>query len=385
MGISGAEITVLGGGIAGLACACALARHGARVRVLERAAELGEVGAGLQISPNGLAVLNGLGLGDGLRALATESAAVELRAGRSGARLIRMGMVPGGYWLVHRADLIALLAEAARSAGVRVETGCGVESVALSGAGASLHFAGGGREEVGVLVGADGVRSMLRGVVNGAAEPFFTRQVAWRALIPGRDRAAQATVFVGPGRHLVRYPLAGRGLVNLVGVEERAAWAGESWSAEDDPAQFRAAFAGFCDEVQRDLAQVSRVNLWGLFRHPVAGHWHKGSAVLIGDAAHPTLPFLAQGANLALEDAWVLADCLSRAPLVEALTQYQARRQARVSRAIAAANGNARNYHLSRWWETLPAHTALRVMDRVAPSLMVRRFDWLYGHDVTKG
>ena len=266
-----------------------------------------------------------------------------------------------------------------------VETGRTVTAVALEGTGARLSFADGSREQVGLLVGADGVRSVLRGVVNGVAEPFFTGQVAWRALIPATGRAAEATVFVGPGRHLVRYPLAGRGMVNLVGVEERSTWAEESWSAEDDPAQFRAAFSGFCDEVQRDLAQVASVNLWGLFRHPVAERWHRGHGVLIGDAAHPTLPFLAQGANLALEDAWVLADCLSKAPVAQALSQYQTRRHARVSRAIAAANANARNYHLSRWWEKLPAHMALRVLDRLAPSLMVRRFDWLYGHDVTAG
>jgi len=388
MGINGAEITVLGGGIAGLACACALAQRGARVRVFERAAELAEVGAGLQLSPNGLAVLKALGLAAALRDRGDASAAVVLRAGATGAQLLRMDMAANGFWLAHRADLIAVLAEGARAAGVEVLTGRAVREVTLEDAGARLDMHEGAVVRTGLLVGADGVRSVLRGVVNGAAAAFFTGQVAWRALIPATGRANVAEVFVGPGRHLVRYPLARRGLVNLVGVEERSAWAEESWSAEDDPAHFRAAFAGFCAEVRRDLAAVDRVNLWGLFRHPVADQWHKGHAALIGDAAHPTLPFLAQGANLALEDAWVLADCLADrpagAPVEPALARYQARRETRVRRAIAAANGNARNYHLSRWWETLPAHMALRLLNRTAPSLMVRRFDWLYHHDVTR-
>lgn len=379
------EITVLGGGIAGLACGLALARQGARVRVLEQAPALAEVGAGLQISPNGFAVLEALGLADAVHAASTGSTGVVLRRGADGARLLRMALEPGAFRFIHRADLIAVLAEGCRAAGVELRCGLRVHRVDTGPDGTTLHLDT-GPEAAALLVGADGVRSVLRGALNGDAAPFFTGQVAWRALIPDDGTTApEASVFVGPGRHLVRYPLAGRGVVNLVGVEERAEWAAESWAASGDPDAFRAAFAGFCPEVREQLDRVQTVKLWGLFRHPVADRWHNGSAALIGDAAHPTLPFLAQGANLALEDAFVLARCLAGHPVDAALRLYQRQRRDRVVRAIAAANSNARNYHLSRRWKTLPAHTALRLLDRLAPGLMVRRFDWLYRHDVTKG
>ncbi|WP_164512230.1 FAD-dependent monooxygenase [Oceaniglobus ichthyenteri] len=381
--IANMDVTVLGGGIGGLACACALAQRGARVRVLEQAPALQEVGAGIQISANGLAVLRALGLEPAFLARSTGNGAVELRQGQNGARLIRMAMDPGAFRFVHRADMIDILAEGARAAGVTVETGRRVAAVNLESSGARLDFADGTGETVPLLVAADGVRSVVRPVIDGVATPFFTGQVAWRALIPGTEGAPEARVYVGPGRHLVRYPLAGRGVINLVGVEERAEWAEETWHSPADPAQFRAAFAGFCDGVQRDLALVDQVHLWGLFRHRVAETWHRGQVALLGDAAHPTLPFMAQGANLALEDAWVLADCLAQRPVDQALPMYQEKRRARVARAIAAANDNARNYHLSKWWQVGPAHTALRMLDRVAPSAMVRKFDWLYRHDVT--
>ncbi|WP_226782355.1 FAD-dependent monooxygenase [Oceaniglobus trochenteri] len=379
------QITVLGGGIAGLACATALARAGQAVRVFERADELGEVGAGLQLSGNGMAVLRALDMGGAIRERSGGNHAVKLRVGATGARLIAMDMSPDDFRFIHRADLIDVLADGAIKAGVDIQTGRAVSAVALTDRGATLSLADGGQVDTGLVIGADGVRSVLRPVVNGAGQPFFTGQVAWRALIPGTQAPpeAEAEVFVGPGRHLVRYPLPARGLINLVGVEEREAWAEESWHSTGDPKAFRAAFSGFCERLRRDLDAVTQVNLWGLFRHPVADRWHRGAGVLIGDAAHPTLPFLAQGANLALEDAFVLADCLSHHPVDKALALYQQRRDGRVRRAIAAANANARNYHLSHWWQTGPAHTALRLLDRTAPRVMADRFRWLYDHDVT--
>ncbi len=368
----GLPVTVVGAGVAGLAAAAALAQRGAAVRVVEQAAEIAEVGAGLQISPNGAAVLAALGLGEALRAAGLISEAVELRDYSSGRRVLRLdlkrhhhGKQP--FVLIHRARLIALLEDAARGAGAEIVTGTRVESYAPPAGG--------------VLLGADGLQSGLRAALNGKTAPFFTGQVAWRAVIA--DAAApEAHVWMGPGRHLVTYPLAG-GLRNIVAVEERAAWAEESWTATDDPANLRAAFAGFAPEVRGWLDRVEAVNIWGLFRHLVAGNWHDDARAMLGDAAHPTLPFLAQGANLALEDAWVLADCLAARPVPEALALYQARRRARVVRAIGAANANARNYHLRSPLVRWGAHTTLRLAGLLAPAAPLRRFDWLYGHDVT--
>lgn len=369
--IGGRRVTVAGAGIAGLAVARALALRGAAVTVFEQAPEIGEVGAGLQVSPNGLAVLDALGLGGALRAVAVEGRAVRL-LDRRGRGVLTMDLArsrgAGRFLFVHRARLIEVLAQGARDAGVRVETGRRVTPTDLG---------------EGLYIGADGLHSGTRAALNGQAEPVFTGQVAWRALIACAEDPPEAQVFMGPGRHLVSYPL-GRGMRNIVAVEERRAWAAEGWHHRDDPAALRAAFDGFGGPVPEWLAAVETVHLWGLFRHTGAGRWHdgKGTAIL-GDAAHPTLPFLAQGANMALEDAWVLAACLEALPAGQALARYQALRRNRVRRAVDAASANARNYHL-RGPAAGVAHAGLRALGAVAPGAMLRRFDWLYGHDVTR-
>ncbi len=372
MRLEGTPVTIVGAGIAGLAAACALARRGARVRVLEQAPAIAEVGAGLQISPNGLAVLDALGLGDAIRARSVTARAIRLRDHR-GAPVLTLDLARyqtgRPYLFVHRARLIEVLEAGARRAGAVIETGVRLD---------------GPPEGDGLVVGADGVRSVIRPQVDGPSEPFFTGQVAWRATIEDGGAAPEAQVFMGPGRHLVSYPLAG-GLRNIVAVEERALWAEEGWHHEGDPAALRAAFAGFAPDAAGWLAQVRQVHLWGLFRHPVAARWHKDRAAILGDAAHPTLPFLAQGANMALEDAWVLADCLDRLPGPEALAAYQSLRRDRVVRVIAAAERNARNYHLSFPPLRAAAHLALRAGGRIAPDFPLRQFRWLYDHDVTAG
>ena len=188
---------------------------------------------------------------------------------------------------------------------------------------------------------------------------------------------------MGPGRHLVTYPLQG-GLRNIVAVEERIGWADEGWSHQDHPANLRAAFQGFAEPVRDWLDQVETVHLWGLFRHRVADRWHTGQQVILGDAAHPTLPFLAQGANLALEDAWVLAEAVSTMPLEDGLKHYQSLRKPRAIAVTDAATANARNYHLSFPPVRFAAHTLLRLAGAVAPTQPLKRFVWLYRHDVTQ-
>ncbi len=377
---------IVGGGIAGLALAVALAPRW-RVTVLEQAPAFLEVGAGLQISPNGAVVLRALGLGDALAQAGMAAQAVVLRDGRRGAQVLRM-VLPGGgagFLLLHRADLVALLEGAARRAGVDLRLNAQVAAVAVEGPHPTLALTNGETMAPDLLVGADGLHSVLREAIAGVGQPFFTGQVAWRALIPGDPQdPAQAQVFMGPGRHLVSYPLRGGALRNIVAVEERRNWAEEGWNLRDDPAHMRAAFARFGGPVPGWLAQVEAPYLWGLFRHEVAANWFSGRAVLLGDAAHPTLPFLAQGANMALEDAWVLAAQLSRhTDVSRALAAYQTARADRVRRIVAAANANARNYHLRAPLRQI-AHLALRLGGAVAPQAPVRRFDWLWGHDVTR-
>lgn len=386
------EVTVLGAGVAGLTTALALAQRGFAVTVLEQADAIREVGAGLQISPNAAVVLQALGLGGALQAAKGLAHAVRLCDGMTGETVLNMDLLrlrpSQSYHFLHRADLIDMLAAGARAAGVEIRLLQQIEAVDLSGPRPRLVTAQGAAVETELLIGADGLHSKTRAALNGAASPFFTRQVAWRAILPEPPGAAPvAEVHMGPGRHLVSYPLRGGQLRNIVAVEERRAWVEEGWSLRDDPMEMRLAFERFSPRVRGWLDQVQDVYLWGLFRHPVAETWQrvlpKGAVAILGDAAHPTLPFLAQGAAMGIEDAWALAAHLAQSPVAEALPDWQAARAPRCTRIVAAANGNARAYHLAGPLRGV-AHLGFRIGSALSPGFALSRYDWLYGHDVTQ-
>jgi salicylate hydroxylase len=376
----GQKVIVVGAGIAGLAVARALALRGAVVTVLEQAPAITEVGAGLQISPNGVAVLRALGLGEALDRLSLRNQAVALHDANGNA-LLRMDTSLRDFRLCHRADLITMLATGAVEAGVTLRLGAAVSGISAG----KITLTTAEVLQAPLIIGADGVKSRVRQLLNGRVAPSFTRQVAWRATIPGDDGLPEAQVFMAPGRHLVSYPLRGGALRNIVAVEERSDWAAEGWSHRDDPANLRAAFAGFGGPVPGWLAQVAETHLWGLFRHSVARSMAANGMALIGDAAHPTLPFLAQGANLALEDAWVLTQALATYDdHAVSLAAYSAARTPRVDRIVNAANTVARAYH-ARGLRQFVLHSAFRVVSQMASRLPLSRFDWIYSHDVTRG
>jgi len=386
--LTGQNVQILGAGIAGLAAAIAIAARGAHVSVAEQADEITEVGAGLQISPNGVAVMDALGLGAKLREIATRATAVNLLDYRHDRRVLRMDLAAHArdqdYLFVHRADLIDLLAAGARAVGVEIALGRRAVAVQDGENAAQITWQDGTLSSSNLLVAADGLSSCARAGVTGVQEPFFTGQVAWRALVPGDGTSPdEVTVHMGPGRHLVQYPLRQGRLMNIVAVQEQGEWTQEGWQQPGDPDTLRAVFSDFSDAVQNRLAQVDDVNVWGLFRHAIAQKWSSRHVILTGDAVHPTLPFLAQGATMGLEDAWVLADCLAAHDMPLAGAAYQTRRHDRVARVIAAANANARNYHLRHPVGRMAAHTLLRVAGTLAPKQVVGRFDWLYRHDVT--
>lgn len=379
---------VVGGGIGGLAVSLALRARGFSVVVLEQAESIREVGAGIQISPNGLRVLDALGLGAQFRAISLRAEAVSLRDHRASREVTRLNVGQladrTSYRFVHRADLIDLLAKTALDRGVEIRLDArAVSVVADADVGARVTLDGGEALAAPLVVAADGVHSVARAALNGAQKPFFTGQVAWRAVVPNTlDHPLQAWVHMGPGRHMVSYPLRDASQVNIVAVEERRDWTAEGWNHTDSADALRTAFAGFGGMAGKMLAEVSEPGLWGLFRHPVATHWHDGGLALLGDAAHPTLPFLAQGANMALEDAWVLGVAAAH-PGGARLDLYQALRRDRVQRVISAANRNAWKYHLRNPLVRGLAHVGLSVAGRIAPGRLVGQFDWLYGHDVT--
>ncbi len=392
MTLKNQEITIIGAGIGGLATATALAQKGAKVRVFEQATGLGEVGAGLQISSNAVAVLEALGLFAAAAEVANTPEAVVLRDYR-GAEVVRLPMGASAearygrpYWQFHRADLLAVLAQGAQAAGVELVFNHRLTEVAQHEGRVTATFANSHSAEAACLIGADGVRSVVRGLALHGQPAEFTGQVAWRGLVPANrlpegmfENAAQ--VFMGKGRHLVAYPLRGGTLINFVAVEERADWAEEGWNIPDTPENLRAAFKGFAPPVQALLAQVEETFLWGLFNHPVLPKWSDGHIGLVGDACHPMLPFLAQGAGMGLEDAYVLAKMLEAKGIEAGLQAYEAARKPRATRVQKGAARNAWSYHLRN---PLVRGVAHKVLGMVTQKTLLGQFDYLYGHDVTE-
>ncbi len=369
MDIEGLTVAVIGGGIGGMAAACALARRGAAVTLYEQAAQITEVGAGLQISANGRRVLRALGVvGDAPPPCATVSHGTEFRDGAAGRFVARVpSPAAGATWYVHRADLLGLLTGAARGAGVVFELGQSVDPRAIT---------------ADLVVAADGARSAARDHVDGPVQPQFTGQVAWRAVVPwaGRGGDSIATLSMGRGAHVVSYPLRGGTVMNLVAIEERTGWTEERWSLEGDPGEMRQRFAQFGGLVGEIIAAAPRAHTWALHARPVAQRWYNGNVVLLGDAAHPTLPFMAQGACMALEDAWVLAGALAAADdMQRGLAVYQDARRSRAVRIVALASGNAWRFHLGK-----PLAWGAQAVLALGARPLARKLEWVYAYDATQ-
>jgi salicylate hydroxylase len=372
---------VLGAGIGGLTAAIALTRAGARVRIVEQAPALGEVGAGIQLSHNAMVALDALGIGDAVRRAGLRSGGTMLCDMEAGRTVLPVPPPAAGpTWYLHRADLIEVLAHAASESGVRFDLGRAVVGIDIAPDRAVLRFRDGPDMAAGLLIAADGARGPGRRAIEGAGDPRFSGQVAWRAVVPWEAGAgdAVARLAMGPGRHVVTYPLREGRLMNLVAVEERRDWRTDSWSTRGDAAELRARFSGFGGQAGAVIKRVEEVYLWALYLHPVAPVWWRGPVALLGDAAHPTLPFMAQGACLAIEDAYVLAQEMAVGP--GGFARYEARRKDRAGRVVAMASGNTWRFHLRTPWRQI-AQAILRVAgQRAAP-----RIGWIYAHDVTRG
>ena len=380
MDITRLRIAVVGAGIGGVAAALALRLRGAEVNVHERAEGLGEVGAGIQVGPNGVKVLDALGVGRAMREIGQRPDALQL-ANTQDRALMRMplGAVAEARWgapylHIHRADLLSCLTNAAERAGVSFALGSTVT--------ASMDL------DADLVIGADGIRSALLRELSDADKVSFTGQVAYRGLVPtvdleGWDMPQETMLLMGPRRHAVLYRLRQGSLLNVVAVEERADWKEVGWSQLADMAELRSAFAGFPDVLTKALAAMDQGFVWGLFGHAPLDRWHTDRLALLGDAAHPMLPFLAQGAAMALEDAWCLAHELGAyRTMPAALAHYQRKRRPRTSRVQRKAAGQARLYHAQPPLAQV-LHTGMRTIQTLAPGFAARKYDWLYGFDVT--
>ncbi len=385
-------MAVIGGGIGGLAAALSLLRAGFDVHIYEQARALRELGAGIVISPNATRILHGLGLADELAKAGVAPMAFRQRRWEDGRTLLRSPLAeisppPFGYplYAAHRADILAILAEALPAD--RLHLGCRLTSLADDGARVILQFENRVPVIADAVVGADGIHSTVRGLLFGAEHPRFTGCVAYRGLVPA-ERLAQINLpvelqlWLGPGKHFVHYPVSGNRLINFVCLVERSAWTKESWTEPGQVADVLAAYAGWHEQVRAIIGAVKETFIWGLFDRDPLKQWSVGRVTLLGDACHPMLPFLAQGAAQAMEDGATLATCLTMArDIPEALKRYQNLRLPRTAKIQTIARGNMRRNHLPDGPEQRERDAQMAAGHA---DWAIGATAWIYGYDAAK-
>ena len=390
------RVLVAGGGIGGLTAALALLRMGCEVEVCEQAPELKEVGAGLQLAANGTRALYALGIGEELKALSCEAESKEIRIWNSGERwkLHDLGKVSVErygypYLTVYRPDLLAVLEGALRREkpdAIRLGANC--VGFVQTGESVSLRLEDGKEVKADALIGADGVHSRIRQGLFGQDKPEFSGIVAWRGIVP-MDALPQHMVrmvgvnWVGPGGHVVHYPLRGGKVMNFVGALERSDWRVESWSARGTREELRADFAGWHDDVHSLIRGIPIPYKWALMVRAPMERWTVGRVTLLGDACHSMVPFLAQGANMAIEDGYILARALTegRDSIPERLLRYENARRERTRRAVEGSAANIQRFHNQALADPIRAR---EYVDREwAGAPIAERYEWLFRYDVT--
>ncbi len=390
-------IIVAGAGIGGLTAALSLAAKGFRVIVLEKAERLEEAGAGLQLSPNASRILVDLGLQPRLSPRAVTPEAVSIVSARAGGEIARLplgeaaGLRAGApYWVIHRADLqAALLAEVNSRADIDLRLSCQFEDVAAHARGLTVVQRRGHarqQEVAAALVGADGIWSAVRNHLFPKVQPQFSGLIAWRGTLdatslPREYTAPRVQLWMGPDAHLVAYPISAARQINVVAIVP-GNWNRPGWSAPGDANELKNAFAAqrWPSTARMLLGAVDNWQRWALFTLPHLGEWTNGAIALLGDAAHAMLPFAAQGAGMAIEDAAVLAKTLSESPsdaiadIPAALKQYGRQRRGRVLRVQRAARQQGRIYHLTGPM-ALARDLAIRAL---GPERMLARQNWIY-------
>lgn len=379
-------IIVAGAGIGGLSAALALAKAGREVTVLERAGALEEAGAGVQLAANATRCLDALGLLDAVKQVAVCPTAFRAMDGRKGTAIAESPMASsaearfgGPFLVIHRADLQRVLLDAVhRQPGIELRLGQTIERFEEEEDGLLVHTSARAHRAT-ALIGADGIRSAVRRQLCSKAQPVFQHRAAWRATVPVEaltpDLASPITrLWLGPGAHLVSYPVQAGRAVNLVALtpDERQV---HGWGEDSAPEDLMRHYAGWSVPAQALLSAPRRWLRWALFDLDPLPAWGEGRVTLLGDAAHAMLPFLAQGAAQAIEDALVLAAELNGAPdIPAALRRYEALRRPRTAQVQKAARGMARIYHLSG-----PARMARDLVMRTrSGDAILERYRWIY-------
>jgi 2-polyprenyl-6-methoxyphenol hydroxylase-like FAD-dependent oxidoreductase len=378
------RVIVIGAGIGGIAAAAALRKLGVEVAVYERASDLGEVGAGVQLGPNGVKVLRALGLDPTLEGLAfepTEIVSVDWQTAsqrfRQPLKAIATKQFGAPYLTAHRADLHRLLRAKVPDSVITLNARC--TAVSSSDRGAVATFADGSTVDADLIVGADGIRSVVRECLFGAAPARFTEQIGWRAILPielvptrvGPDKSVRIerteyVGWIGPVGHVICYPIRGGNLYNMFVGRVSSEWAEESWTAPSNKEEMLTAFAGWNEALLGMLSNVQHVFKWGIYDRDPLTQWTRGRVTLLGDAAHPMMPTLAQGASITLEDAYTFARNVARYANdpVATLKGYESERIDRARRVQLQARDQFNN-------------------NRKQPAPPPLSRDWIFQHDAT--
>lgn len=389
------KVVVAGAGIGGLCAAIALAKVGFDVEVIERAPALTEVGAGIQLSPNAVKGLAGLGVAEAVLAVASQPLTLEMRIGKTGEKVFSIPIAKDArrryeapYIHVHRADLIEILRRAAGFAGVQVRLNARVSAYVREDAGLRVGLDNGTIVLADLLVGADGSRSTVRKQMLGEDQARYTGAVAWRLTVPADvapDLPHSAIVWAGAGKHAVTYRVRRGELINFVGVVETERWREESWTQPGDLTELAADFGGWAPPIPDIIAAADTAHVWALFDRDPLPRWSDDRVTLLGDACHAMPPFQAQGAAMAIEDAIVLAKCLAAEGVSPAsLLKYEKLRKPRTSRVLNSARSNMGVFHRSNAWTQAATYGPMKVADMLFPAFIRSRQDWIYGYDVRK-
>ena len=388
---------IAGGGIGGMAAALSLLKQGFDVDIHEQAPEYREVGAGIQISPNGNRALDYLGVFNALQALSCDAAGKEIRLWNSGQswKLFDLGnealeRYGYPYLTVYRPDLLQVLTEAVlalKPTALHLNSKV-IDFTHVNGE-VTLHLENGGKALGNVLIGADGVHSRIRNLLHGESKAEFSGMMAWRGVIPMERLPSHmtrniATNWVGPGAHVVCYPVRFGKMMNFVATVTRNDWQIESWMAQGSVDECRKDFEGWHEDIQTMISNAPSLYKWALMVRPPMERWTIGPATLLGDACHPTLPFLAQGAVMSLEDAVILGRSFATngTDFHEALTRYERARIDITRKKVMGATSNTERFHNPAL--ATEAGAKAYIDSQWSRDAVLERYEWIFKDDVTK-
>lgn len=386
------KVGIVGGGIGGVALASTLRKQGIETRLFERAPAFGEVGAGIQMTPNAVKVLRALGIFDELEKISFLPRNIIGRNWRTGREMWRTPLSEdcprlygAPFFHVHRADLHRILLETVDLSQTQLSTQC--IGAAQNGTSAVARFADGSEFEADVIVGADGIHSVIRKEIFGEEPPRYTGNMCWRAVVPFEKPpfdyvTPDSSFWLGPNGHVVTYYVSGGRAVNIVAVLESKDWIEESWNVRSSRDELMAGYKGWHPNIQKLFSQADNVFKWGLFDRDPMPTWTSGRITLLGDAAHPMLPFLSQGAAMAIEDAFVLGGALAGSEnAADALIRYEALRKPRTSRVQLESRERGRTYHLTSRFAQIKRDLGYRIKSLINPQSSGLGANWVYEYD----